>query len=142
LQYSGQVFLGTGNGLDVKVFNQRIEHVWRDKRRESWAQAYVFNAQVKEGQQDSNRFLLVPGKNHGQRQLIYTAVKGIGQRCGNLDRGVGIVALPDVQEPGDAVDSAQFPEIILPGEGFFYKIACWYWSVLVAFSCFELYGGI
>ena len=38
----------------------------------------------------------------------YAALERLGKRHGDLDRRVGIVALPDIQQPGDAADVAQF----------------------------------
>ena len=35
------------------------------------------------------------------------ALKRVGQRHGDLDRGIGIIALPDIQKPGNPADIAQ-----------------------------------
>ena len=43
-----QVFIGRGNGHDVKIFHQHIQHIGRDERRQAGSQADVFYPQVQE----------------------------------------------------------------------------------------------
>ena len=42
-----------------------------------------------------------------QRQVVHAALERVGQRHGDLDRRVGVVALADVQQPRDAADVAE-----------------------------------
>ena len=53
---------------------------------------------MQQGQQDTHRLLLIPGKHHGQRQIIHAAAERIGKRNGNLNRTVGIIALPHIHQ--------------------------------------------
>ena len=60
----------------------------------------IFNSQCQQSEQDADRFLLIPGKHHGQRKIIYAALKRICQGEGNLNGRIGVVALADVQQAG------------------------------------------
>ena len=71
-------------------------------------QADILDAQVKQRQQDGHGLLFVPGADDGQGQVVDPHPEGVGQGHGDLHRGVGIVALAHVQEPGDAADIAHF----------------------------------
>ena len=64
--------------------------------------------------------LLVPGEDEGERQLVDPAVEGAGQSQGNLDGGVGVVALPHVEQPRNAADVAELQlveAVLAAGEG-------------------------
>ena len=58
-------------------------------------------------EQHHHRLLLVPGKDDGERQVVHSAVEGVGQGQGDLDRRVGVVALADVEQPRNAPDVAE-----------------------------------
>ena len=95
-----QVFLRRGDGGNAEVLYEVVQHVWRDKRRKRGAEADVFNAKMQQGQQDAHRLLLIPGKHHGQRQVVHAAAKCVGKGNGNLDGAVGVVALPHIHQTG------------------------------------------
>lgn len=71
------------------------------------AKANILDAQIQQGQQDAHRLLLIPGKHHGQRQIIHTAAERIGKRNGNLNRTVSIIALPDIHQTGQTANGAK-----------------------------------
>ena len=52
-------------------------------------------------------FLLVPGKDHRQGQVVDIQVEGIGQGDRNLNRRVGIVALAYIHQAGQTGDFSQ-----------------------------------
>ncbi len=58
-------------------------------------------------EQDHHCLLLVPGEDHGQGQVVDTAVESARQRHRDLDGRVGVVALAHVKQPGDAADVAE-----------------------------------
>ena len=89
------------------VLHQIAEHVGGDERRESRPQSDVCDAQIEQRQKDADRLLLIPGENHGQGELVYTAAKGVRKRRCNFDGAEGIVALPYVHETGQAADGSQ-----------------------------------
>ena len=53
-------------------------------------------------------FLFIPRKNHGQGKIIHPALKGIGQSHRNLNRGIGVIALANIQKPRNPADISQF----------------------------------
>ena len=83
-------------------------------------QADVLDAQVKQRQQDGHRLLLVPAQHQRQRQLVDAALEGLGQGQRDLDGRIGVVALPHVQKPRNAVDRAEVElveAILAAGQG-------------------------
>ena len=71
------------------------------------AEPDVANAQVQQRQQNRHGLLLIPRQDQRKRQVVHAAVERLGQRQGDLDGGVGVVALPDVQQPRNAADVAE-----------------------------------
>ena len=75
---------------------------------------------MKQGQQDDDGFLLVPGKDHRQRQIVDSAFEGAGKGHGDLDGTVGVIALADIEETRNAADIAEVElveTIFAAGEG-------------------------
>jgi len=102
-----QVRLGSGDRFDAEVLHQYIEDIGGDEGRQRGSEMDVLDPQAEQGQEDDHRLLLVPGKDHGQGQIIDPAFKGAGQGHRNLDGGVGVIALTNVQQTRDAADIAQ-----------------------------------
>ena len=93
-----QVFLRRGDGGNAEVLYEVVQHVWRDERRKRGAEADVLDAQMQQRQQDAHRLLLIPGKHHGQRQVVHAAAECVGKGNGNLNGAVGVVALSHVHQ--------------------------------------------
>src|SRR6266568_6896967 len=105
---------------DVEVLDQEVEHVGGDERRQSGPELDVLDTQGQQGQQDDNRLLLVPGKDHRERQVVDAAFEGSRQGNCDLDGRVGVVALTDIQETRDAADVAEFElveAVLAAGQG-------------------------
>ena len=52
-------------------------------------------------------FCSYQGTDDGQGQIVDPHAKGVGQGQGYLDRGIGVVALADVQKARNAADISQ-----------------------------------
>ena len=85
--------LNRGYRRDVEVFNQEVEHIGGDESRQRWSELDVLDAEVEQGQEDYNRFLLVPGEDHRERQVVDAAFESACQGHCYLDGRVGVVAL-------------------------------------------------
>ena len=59
-QHGSQVGLGGGNGFDLELLHQEVEHIGRNESRQGGAEVNVFDAQRKQSQQNADRFLFVP----------------------------------------------------------------------------------
>ncbi len=70
-------------------------------------QVNALDAQRQQGQQDADRFLLIPRQHQRQRQVIDGALESIRQCQRDPHGAVGVVALAHIQNPGDSVDIAQ-----------------------------------
>lgn len=101
-----QVFLRGGDGGNSEVLHQIVQYIGRNERRKRGAETDVLNAQVQQGQQDAHRLLLIPGKHHGQRQVVHAAAECVSQGNGDLNGAVGVVALPHIHQTGQAADGA------------------------------------
>ena len=66
---------------------------------------------MQQRQQDAHRLLLIPGKHHGQRQIIHAAAECIGKRNGNL-----LFTLRPIQEVIDEYYDRQLEELELATE--------------------------
>ena len=84
-----------------------MQHIRREERRQRRPEANVLDAKVQQGQQDAHGLLLVPREHHGQRQLVHAAAERVGQREGDLNGAVGVVALPDVHQTRQTGDRAE-----------------------------------
>ena len=51
--------------------------------------------------------LLIPGKDQRERQIVDAAAERLGQRAGDLDGGIGVVALAAIQQARNAADVAE-----------------------------------
>ena len=58
----------------------------------------ILDAEVKKREQDADRLLLVPRKNHRKRQVVDTATKGFGKSHRYLNSAVRIVALSHIHD--------------------------------------------
>ena len=72
-----------------------------------------FDPQMKQCQQDTHCFLLIPGEHHGKRQIVDTAVKCFCQCHRNLDGAVSIVALSHIHYSRKTANRTQI-QIIEP----------------------------
>ena len=59
---------------------------------------------MEQGKQNCNRLLLIPGQDKRKRQVVYAAVERLGKRDGYLNRGIGVVALAEIEQARYAVD--------------------------------------
>ena len=62
---------------------------------------------MQQGQQYCDRFLLVPGEDHRQGQVIDADTESTGQSHGDLDGRVSVIALTDVQQARNTANIAQ-----------------------------------
>ena len=62
---------------------------------------------MQKGQQDTDRFLLIPGQNEGERKFIYRTSKSLRKCHGNLNCAVGIITLAHIHQPGQTADFTQ-----------------------------------
>jgi hypothetical protein len=83
---------------------EKIKYSRRKKRRECRSDANVANTQVEEREQHGYSLLLIPGKDKRERQVIDTAFEGFGQSQSDLQRGVSVVALADVEQAWKAAN--------------------------------------
>ena len=101
----------SGNGFDVKFFNQGGGHARRQKARKGGPEPDAFKAQGQQRQKHQNGFLFIPGNIKGNRKIIdILQAKGLLKLHGNNGQGIGIIALAGIENPGD---SADIPEIQL-----------------------------
>ena len=99
-----QILLRRADRMDIIILYQEVQYIRRYEGRKRRPQVNIFNAQMQQGQQDADGFLLVPGEHQGQRQVIDAAVKGFGQGYGYHDGAVSVVALSHIHNPGQAAD--------------------------------------
>ena len=95
------------------------------KCRQCGTKADIFDPQMQQSQQDTHSFLLIPGKHHGQRQIIHTAVKCICKSCSDLNGAVSVIALAYIHQTGQAVNRARIKVIetvFAAGQGQHYSI--------------------
>ena len=90
---SVQILLRCADRCNVIIFHQILQHIRRDKCRKGRSEENIFDPQMKQCQQDTHCFLLIPGEHHGKRQIVDTAVKCFCQCHRNLDGAVSVVAL-------------------------------------------------
>ena len=64
-------------------------------------------------QQDAHRLLLVPGKHHGKRKFIDSAVESLCKRDCHFDGSVGIVTLSHIHDPRETADASEI-QIVEP----------------------------
>ena len=88
-----QVFFRSADRSNAVVLDKIVQHIRRNERRERRAKPDVLYAKIRKRQQDTYGFLLIPGKDHGKRQIVYAAAKGFRESDSHTDRAVRIVAL-------------------------------------------------
>jgi len=102
-----QIFFRCFDGHDVELVHQNIKNIGRDKRRQAGSQSDVLYSKIEQGQQNCTGFLLIPGKNHRQGQIVYFNFEDIGQcRC-YLNGRIGIIALSDIQQSRNPANVAE-----------------------------------
>ena len=111
LQQLLQILLRSRDWCNPEILHKVLQHIGRNKCRQGRAKANVLDAQIQQGQQDAHRLLLIPGKHHGQRQIIHAAAECIGKRNGNLNRTVSIIALPNIHQTGQTANGAKIKVI-------------------------------
>ncbi len=68
--------------------------------------ADVLDAKMQKRQKNTYGFLLIPGQNHGKREIIDTAVKCLCESDCYTDCAVGIVALTHIHDARQSTDRA------------------------------------
>jgi hypothetical protein len=86
---------------------QDSQHRRSDKGGECGANADVLDAQIKQGEENRDSLLFVPGEHQRQRQIVDAAVEGAGEGNRDFDSGVGIVALAEIKQTRKATDGAE-----------------------------------
>ena len=77
---------------------QHLEQGRGEEGRGGRAGADVLHTERQQGEQNDDGFLLEPGEHQGQRQIVDAALERVGERQGQLDGGVGIIALTGIQQ--------------------------------------------
>ena len=62
---------------------------------------------MQQRQQDAHCLLLIPGKNHGQGQIVHAAAERLRQRQRDFDSSVSIIALAHIHEPRQAANGPE-----------------------------------
>ena len=89
------------------MVDEHLEHGGGDERGEGGPDADVLDAEGEERQQDADGFLLVPGEHQREREIVHAAIEDLGEGDGDLDGGVGVVALAHVEQARDPADVAE-----------------------------------
>lgn len=89
-------------GSEAELGVEESEELGPDKGREVWAEVDVFHAEVEECEEDCDGLLLKPRNGKGEGEAVDIGVEGLGEGGGNDHGAVGIVALPDIEEAGEA----------------------------------------
>ena len=97
-EHCGQVFFRCLDCHEIELLVEQIEHRGRQEGRQRGTDPDIANSQMEQREQDSDSLLLIPGDDQRKRQIVDAALEGLGQRERNLQRGVGIVALADVEQ--------------------------------------------
>ena len=92
-----EILFRCGDGHEVEFVVQHLEYRRGQEGRSRRADADVAHTQEEQGEKNADGFLLVPGEDQRQRQPIDVGLESIGKRQSNADRGVGIVALSNIQ---------------------------------------------
>ena len=101
------VIVDVGGRTDAELLDKDIQYVGRDESRQCRSEVDVLDTERQQGQQDADRFLLIPGEDQGQRQVVDGAVESASQGDGDLDRRVGVVALAHVHDARERTDLAE-----------------------------------
>ena len=64
------ICLRISDAFDIKSFNKYFCNIGRKKRRKRWTEPEIFESEMQQCQQYSNRFLLIPGYIKGYGQFI------------------------------------------------------------------------
>ena len=88
--------------MDGKGFRKVFENIFRETCGQRGAEINIFDAEIKQSQQDGDRLLFIPGKDEAQRQIIDVASEGFGQSDGDDNGAAGVVALPHIHEAGNS----------------------------------------
>ncbi len=100
--------------------DEKLHDRFGQKSGQGRTEINIFDTEGKQGEQDADRLLFVPGKHEGQGQLVDAATKDFGEGLRDVDRTVGIVALPHIENARDAVDFSEVEVIkaeFTAGEG-------------------------
>jgi DNA processing protein len=65
IQNLRQNTLRCADGMEIELFDEHIYHRLREESRNTWPDVDVLDAKRQQGQQDTDRFLLVPRKDKG-----------------------------------------------------------------------------
>ena len=82
---------------------------WSIKKDTADYSDYIRNG----GEQDADRLLFIPGKNQGEREVVYGTVKDFCKCKSNFNSAISIITLPHVQDPWNTVDGTKI-QVIQP----------------------------
>ena len=102
-----EVGVGGGDGGETELLDEDVEDRRGDEGGEGGPDADVLDAEGEERQQDADGLLLVPGEHQRERQVVDAAIEDLGEGDGDLDGGVGVVALAHVEQARDPADVAE-----------------------------------
>ena len=83
-QHRRQVGLRRGDGHQVVVLVEQLQHRGRQKRGQRGSDADVAHAHPEQREQNGHRLLLVPAQHQREGQIVDAALKGRGQGLGNF----------------------------------------------------------
>ena len=97
-----QVFFRGADRGNVVVYDQITQYIRGNECGKRRAEPDVPDAQMQQRQKDTYGFLFIPGENHGKREIVYTAAKGLCEGSCDTDRAVRIVALAHIHDAGQS----------------------------------------
>ena len=107
-KYRFEIPLSCSDRLDVEVPDEDIKYCRTYKCGQGRAEPDALYSQMEKGQEDTDRFLLVPGKDQRERKPVDIGLEDISKRDSDPDRRVCVVALTAVEEAGYAFDVSEF----------------------------------
>lgn len=102
-----QILLRGGDGSNAEILYEVVQHIGRNKRRQRGAKANILDSQIQQRQQNAHCILLIPRKNHGQRQIVHAAAERLRQGQRDFDSSVSVVALAHVHESRQAANGPE-----------------------------------
>ncbi len=88
---------------------QQIQYSRRKEGRQCRSDADVLDSQMEQRQQNCHSLLFVPGKYQREWQIVYTALKSIGQSQSDLQSRITVIALTDIEQTRKTANCAESP---------------------------------